>query len=355
MRKRALTALALLLLASPAAGQQAALKLGDPAPPLPALQWLQGPPLTGFEAGKVSVLEFWAVWCGPCIRGMPHLSDVQERYAKSGVRVVGISRPDANNTRAAAEALVREKKPVMRYTAAWDETGAAYESFMTAAGQRSIPACAVVDGSGRVAWIGHPFFLDLVLPAVLDGSWDLSKSPEKVAALSAEYRSLTQSAALRPRGGEAEELLGRVDAFRAAQPVFGAQLDETRYRLLDDAGRREEAHLQGLALARRWLDSGAATELNELAWSIVNPAAEHAERDLPLALYAATCAAQLGRWKDPYSLDTLARTHWTMGDRARAIEVQKQAIAAAAVEGAASSKLRADLGVRLSEYESAQP
>jgi len=349
-----LTAFALLLLSPPAAAAPAQLKPGDPAPPLPALQWLQGQPLAGFEAGKVCVVEFWAVWCAPCIRGMPHLSAVQERYAPSGLRVVGVSQPDGNNTRAAVEALVKEKQSVLRYAVAWDESGAAFAAFMTAAGQRSIPACVVVDGAGRVAWIGHPFFLDLVLPAVLDGTWDPARGPEAVTALSAEYRRLTQSAALRPRGGEAEELLARVDAFRAAQPTFGAQFDETRYRLLDDAGRADEAHLQGLALARRWHQAGAATELNELAWSIVNPAAERAERDLALALYAATCAVQLGRWKDPYSLDTLARAHWTMGDRARAIEVQKQAIAAAAVEGAASSKLRADLGARLSEYESAR-
>jgi cytochrome c biogenesis protein CcmG/thiol:disulfide interchange protein DsbE len=37
------------------------------------------------------VVDFWATWCAPCRASMPHLSTMQERYAKSGLAVIGMS------------------------------------------------------------------------------------------------------------------------------------------------------------------------------------------------------------------------------------------------------------------------
>ncbi len=37
------------------------------------------------------IVDFWATWCGPCRASMPHLNDVQSRYANQGLVVVGMS------------------------------------------------------------------------------------------------------------------------------------------------------------------------------------------------------------------------------------------------------------------------
>jgi thiol-disulfide isomerase/thioredoxin len=37
------------------------------------------------------IVDFWATWCGPCKASMPHLNNVQERYAKNGLAVIGVS------------------------------------------------------------------------------------------------------------------------------------------------------------------------------------------------------------------------------------------------------------------------
>ncbi len=42
-------------------------------------------------AGKVLVLNFWATWCAPCVEEIPSFSEMQKRFAKSGVVVVAVS------------------------------------------------------------------------------------------------------------------------------------------------------------------------------------------------------------------------------------------------------------------------
>ncbi len=41
--------------------------------------------------GKVLVLNFWATWCPTCVEEIPSLDQLQKRFAKSGVVVLGVS------------------------------------------------------------------------------------------------------------------------------------------------------------------------------------------------------------------------------------------------------------------------
>ena len=41
--------------------------------------------------GRVVVLNFWATYCGPCVKEMPDLAAIQNQYAALGVQVVGAS------------------------------------------------------------------------------------------------------------------------------------------------------------------------------------------------------------------------------------------------------------------------
>jgi thiol-disulfide isomerase/thioredoxin len=40
--------------------------------------------------GKVVLLDFWAVWCGPCRKSAPFFQELQDRYGKDGLAVVGV-------------------------------------------------------------------------------------------------------------------------------------------------------------------------------------------------------------------------------------------------------------------------
>jgi len=41
--------------------------------------------------GKVLVLDFYATWCEPCRRSVPHLIEVQKKYEDQGLQVIGLN------------------------------------------------------------------------------------------------------------------------------------------------------------------------------------------------------------------------------------------------------------------------
>ena len=65
-----------LALTSVAVAQRKQLSVGDPAPGLDIDMWVKGEEVS-IESGKVYVIDFWATWCVPCRRSIPHLSELQ--------------------------------------------------------------------------------------------------------------------------------------------------------------------------------------------------------------------------------------------------------------------------------------
>ncbi|MCU0242112.1 MAG: TlpA family protein disulfide reductase [Vicinamibacteria bacterium] len=61
-----------------------------PAPPFDLVDLKGGRTTLTSLRGKILVLDFWATWCGPCHKEIPHYARLAEKNQARGVEVVGI-------------------------------------------------------------------------------------------------------------------------------------------------------------------------------------------------------------------------------------------------------------------------
>ncbi len=86
----ALVIVAMLLLALPGCTSTQADELRIPATDI-SLADLDGNIVRLSDLrGKTVFLNFWATWCGPCLKEMPDIQKIHERYRDQGVVVIGI-------------------------------------------------------------------------------------------------------------------------------------------------------------------------------------------------------------------------------------------------------------------------
>lgn len=311
------TMLCVIALAAVAAhAQDATLKVGDAAPPLQVAKWVKGEPVA-FEEGRIYVVEFWATWCGPCVASMPHLSELQDRY-KDKVTFVGVTTEDPNNTLDAVEKMVERKGAGMGYTVAWDDAGKTNEAYMRASGQNGIPCSFVVDGKGRIAYIGHPATLDVVLAWVVAGKWDPEKSMAEMGQLYQRVKEIFQM--------DRSMAVPALTTFEKEHPDFAPVLEEPKFHLMLGLGTTSEASEIGAKLVEKAIKYNSPEKLNEIAWTIVDPANDLKDRDVGLAMNAAEKAVELTKGEDGAILDTLARCYHWKGEIKKAIEIQTKAV-----------------------------
>ncbi len=96
--------------------------------------------------GKPVLLEFWATWCPPCRKSIPHLNEVFAKYKDRGLMVIGVTDED--------DATVRKfrKSVPMDYHVAIDNGGQLSEKM----GISGIPHAFLVNKAGEIVWEGHP-------------------------------------------------------------------------------------------------------------------------------------------------------------------------------------------------------
>ncbi len=132
--------------------------LNQKAPELVVEKWISEKPDT---KGKFVLIDFWATWCGPCKRAIPHMNTWAEKF-KDDMVVVGLS--DETEER-----VLRLKDPVIEYYSAIDTQKRLKNIYQV----RGIPHVVLIDPDGIVRWEGFPFMRGFELTdEVLEGIFE---------------------------------------------------------------------------------------------------------------------------------------------------------------------------------------
>lgn len=253
-----------------ACAQDKKLQIGDPAPPLKYAKWLQGPkPLTQLDKNKIYVIEFWATWCGPCIQAMPHLSELSKKYAGK-IDFIGCDvwenkyggPKDQQYYMPKVSRFVQDQYKLGRltYNVIMDNTAEDMgNQWLKAAGIEGIPSSFVIE-KGRIAWIGHPHYLDSILVAVIAGKYDVqaekarqAKQAKRNEQMSAGYNAAIKAYKDAEAAKDYDKALQLIDAAIARFPANSYMFTTDRFMLLLQHYGEEKAIAYGRELQKEKL------------------------------------------------------------------------------------------------------
>ncbi len=311
---------------------------GSKAPALEVAEFLKGDAVTEFKAGQTYVVEFWATWCGPCVKAFPHLSELQAKHGDK-VKVIGVNiweRPYDEETLAKVKEFVKTQADKMSYTVAYGGPDAkADTAWMKAAGRNGIPSAFIVDGTGTVAWIGHPATMDPVLEKVIAGEWNTAEAKKledaeakDMEAARAQQKSRVALLKARVAARESDDwtpFLKAVDELIASsKEPASTNFRMMKFQTLIGEANQPEA---GYAIGEELIVTGKDDPmvLNEIAWFSVQDDSI-TKRNLDFCLKAANAANDAAKGADGAILDTLARVYWERGENAKAVELQEKAV-----------------------------
>jgi len=195
----ALAIVAALLLAPIARADEKVLLPGDKAPEIKVSKWMQGNAIKSYKKGTVYVVEFWATWCGPCIKSIPHVNELSIKY-KGKAEFVGVSIwEEKEDLEARTLKFMKEMGKDMTYRVAMDSADDFMATnWMEASFSNGIPTAFIINQEGNVAWIGHPMEMEEALGQIVNKKFDL-------AASRTEYQQLIE------KEQESQRELARID------------------------------------------------------------------------------------------------------------------------------------------------
>ena len=99
---------------------------------------------------KVTLIDFWATWCKPCLNAMPKINDLYEAYKEKGVNVIGIN-VDSPRNHSKVKPLVSSLK--ISYPVLFDMD----EELKNELNVSVLPTLCILNAAGKILYTHEGF------------------------------------------------------------------------------------------------------------------------------------------------------------------------------------------------------
>lgn len=318
-----LAALALPAMATP--------KIGDKAPPVKVSDWMAAkPPALPGEKGAdkhVFLVEFWATWCGPCRRSIPHLAKLHRAREKDGLVIIGVSNEDKPTVEGFVKGKGGKKGMDMPYFVGVDDDMGTNSKYMDEI--EGIPHSFLVDRSGVVVWAGNPLdseALDKAIDLTLAGKYDVEKA-KKAAEAGKKFTRLMNELQVAYQGKDEKKIFQLLDQMIETKPD-DLQGYLIKRHMLGEFNKREQISSVDAALEAAIKDS--PDSLKDLVGHMLGR--EPSERNAGMMYRSAVRADQLAGGKSAECAAILSSVYCQLGMLEAAIKTQERATELAAAE-----------------------
>ena len=93
--------------------------------------------------GQIVVLDFWATWCGPCVKSLPDIKKVTDGYPESSVTLITVNQ---NESKAKIKSFLETRKLDLKVAM---DKGKLSEAFNVEA----IPQTVIIDADGKIQFV----------------------------------------------------------------------------------------------------------------------------------------------------------------------------------------------------------
>ena len=112
----------------------------------------------GNYRGKITIVTFWASWCGPCRRELPVLGNFQSVVGRDALEVIAVNFKEPRDE---FRAVVRANRK-LELTYVHDQQGRTSDAY----GVNSLPHMFILDHEGKVAFT-HRGYSEESLPGIV--------------------------------------------------------------------------------------------------------------------------------------------------------------------------------------------
>ena len=91
------------------------------------------------------LLDFWALWCVPCLKEMPELKKIARKYQESGLTIVAVNQ-DSPSDQSKVKPFVKQKR--FNFVVVLDEDKDLWDQFHV----NALPTSILIDQTGHIVY-----------------------------------------------------------------------------------------------------------------------------------------------------------------------------------------------------------